>query len=134
MAPEPDLGFDRRTRVFRVTLVAKRIAVVMERAPVDQIRPGATDRQIALAGHRPLMVDREASPAHFERPSPDEPWRFACPECGSSSVDALEKVHAKRGHDQFAFYCRGCGQKLEYIVDKKSDTHVYQWHSEHDGD
>lgn len=79
------------------------------------------------------MVDREASPSHFERPDPEEPWRFACPDCGSSSVDTLEKAHVRDGHDQFTFYCRACSQKLEYVLDKKSGSQIYRWTGDREG-
>ena len=76
------------------------------------------------------MVDREASPSHFERVRPDEPWRFACPECDSISVDSLEKARVRHGHDAFSFYCRGCSQKLEDVLDRKTGGRVYDARAE----
>lgn len=73
------------------------------------------------------MVDREATPTHYERPLPDEPWRFECPDCGSSAVDSLQKAQIGAGPDEFNFYCQSCSQKLEYIIDKQSDTQIYGW-------
>lgn len=72
------------------------------------------------------MVDREATPSHFERPDPNEPWRYECPDCGSTTVDSLQKSTVKHGHDEFSFYCQNCGQKLEYVIDRKTDQRVYQ--------
>ena len=94
----------------------------------DDMRDGHGSRHAAAAP--PRMVDREASPSHFERVRPDEPWRFACPECDSISVDSLEKARVRHGHDAFSFYCRGCSQKLEYVLDRKTGGRVYDARSE----
>lgn len=74
------------------------------------------------------MVDREATPSHFGRPLSDEPWRFNCPDCESTSVDSLDKSRVGHGHDEFSFYCQGCQQKLEYVIDKQTDSKVYNVH------
>lgn len=76
------------------------------------------------------MVDREATPAHFERPLSDEPWRFRCPECDSTAIDSLSKSRVRGGHDEFSFFCQGCSQKLEYIIDKRTDGRVYDIHTD----
>lgn len=73
------------------------------------------------------MVDRELTPSHHERPSPDEPWRFACPDCGSSAVDSLARSRIRGGHDEFNFYCQNCHEKLVAIIDKQTDSKIYSW-------
>lgn len=73
------------------------------------------------------MVDREATPSHYDRPDPDEPWRFVCPECRSPTIDSLKEKYVHGGHHQLTFYCRNCNEKLEYVIDQKSGKRVYQW-------
>ena len=79
------------------------------------------------------MVDRESSPAHFDRPLSDEPWRFRCPECGSSAIDSLDRKRTRRGYDEFSFYCQQCTQKLEFVIDNKTGGKIYGVESDHDG-
>ncbi len=71
------------------------------------------------------MVERESSPAHFARPLPEEPWRYSCPDCGTTAVDRLEKRGDRSGHHEFPFYCTGCEEKLAHVIDNKTGKRVY---------
>lgn len=55
------------------------------------------------------MMVREAKRAEYpqryaDRPDPDEPWRYRCPECGSMAI----QHHRTPTKDERRFKC-GCG-------------------------
>lgn len=79
-------------------------------------------------------VDR----AYAERPDPDEPWRYACPECGSVLIRRNSQTHISNvqrgppregglaGHKYVqppAYRCRDCGAGIEdgELIDRRKD-------------
>ena len=65
------------------------------------------------------------------RPDPGEPWRYACPECGSVVVDKRKYVDlshwpkpglARGGveRERHRYYCRECETGTDALIDKKS--------------
>lgn len=58
------------------------------------------------------MSQRVAAEAHQGRPSPDEPWRYACPHCGSVCVTE----NRKNGHPQSQRVVTVDGNSYHYVT------------------
>lgn len=48
---------------------------------------------------------------------PDEPWRYRCPSCGSSSVQANRGYGRADQPDTDPYRCKGCGWTGETVRD-----------------
>jgi ribosomal protein S27AE len=65
-----------------------------------------------------VQPDNYSGPAaRRTKPDPEEPWRYACPECGSAAV--FFKGHTNTGEERFE--CSKCFEWLsrDDLVDKK---------------
>jgi predicted RNA-binding Zn-ribbon protein involved in translation (DUF1610 family) len=57
----------------------------------------------------------------IRRPDPDEPWRYRCPDCGSSSVHANYTDDYTTRPGDAAYACkRPCGWRGEWVTDAKT--------------
>lgn len=79
-----------------------------------------------------IESEPDIAEAYRERPDPSEPWRYACPDCGSvhlRRVISTDRPEGKRytiidggreaaRDERKRVHCRSCGRK-EYVMDKK---------------
>lgn len=54
-------------------------------------------------------------PGDSKRIDPDEPWRYACPDCGGTNLEKNVRVGP---------YCHDCTERKTFVVDKKTDAQV----------
>lgn len=54
--------------------------------------------------------------AYSTKLEPEEPWRYVCPDCGTSNVE--------RHKENRNAYCRGCNIKIGRVYDKKKGVLV----------
>jgi len=65
------------------------------------------------------------SEPHAHKPDPDEPWRYACPDCGSVNVQHQHTVTC----DERRFQCQECnwyGVEPQ-LVDKQTERGPPSW-------
>lgn len=79
-----------------------------------------------------MTEKKRVSEAYSQRPAPTEPWRFACPDCGSHQVSITNKSGRKkpgrqyscRDHEQIKrdrkcrYRCEECQKRLLKVLDK----------------
>lgn len=73
---------------------------------------------------------------YYDRPNPDEPWRYACPDCGSVTIDRTNRRGRPVPGKQYRaggvgtmnanqdrtkrFYCQPCQERKARLVDRKT--------------
>lgn len=67
-------------------------------------------------------MDDTVYESDYYKIDPDEPWRYKCPECGSVQVYDIKR---KQVNYDLPYYCVACAEKLNYVIDRKSNKQRY---------
>lgn len=87
-----------------------------------------------------VTLDTEAEEPDQQKPDPDEPWRYACPDCESVSIQRL--IGGKRPHNETYtfggrgkqaadadrakhFRCKVCAERKAVVFDKKRQRNIH---------
>jgi hypothetical protein len=95
--------------------------------------PEQADPRAEARRRRLEEAGKERNRGHAERPDPDEPWRYACPDCGDYKIVKIRggtkppgKKYAwyeqdERRRDELKRYtCTECSERKMHLIDRKS--------------